>query len=109
MLHQIDSGLYHRQGSAPTNFARTLPSPQSELAQQIVKDPYSFEFLDIAAEAHERDLERALTTPRSEMLFELADVLGPHDVLYTADPFMLDGRSWADRADAIIKELKRER
>jgi len=71
MLHQIDSGLYHRQGSAPTNFARTLPSPQSELAQQIVKDSYSFEFLDIAAEAHERDRERALTERIRQTVLEL--------------------------------------
>jgi predicted nuclease of restriction endonuclease-like (RecB) superfamily len=45
LVHQIESGLYHRQGKALTNFARTLPEPQSELAQQIVKDPYNFDFL----------------------------------------------------------------
>ncbi len=42
LVHQIESGLYQRQGKALTNFTRTLPAPQSELAQQIVKDPYSF-------------------------------------------------------------------
>jgi len=60
MVHQIESGLYRRQGKALTNFTRTLPAPQSELAQQVVKDPYSFEFLTLAEEARERELERAL-------------------------------------------------
>ena len=43
--HQIDSNLFARQGSALTNFSRTLPAEQSELAQQILKDPYTFDFL----------------------------------------------------------------
>ena len=47
LVHQIDSALYSRQGKALTNFARTLPAPQPELAQQIIKDPYSFEFLGL--------------------------------------------------------------
>jgi predicted nuclease of restriction endonuclease-like (RecB) superfamily len=39
LVHQIESDLYRRQGKALTNFTNTLPAPQSELAQQIVKDP----------------------------------------------------------------------
>ncbi len=39
LVHQIESGLYRRQGKATTNFDRTLPQPQSELAQQLLKDP----------------------------------------------------------------------
>ncbi|MCA1995475.1 MAG: DUF1016 N-terminal domain-containing protein, partial [Coleofasciculus sp. S288] len=42
---QIDTGLYRRQGGAITNFERTLPQPQSDLAQQLLKDPYNFDFL----------------------------------------------------------------
>ena len=38
LVHQIESELYRRQGKALTNFTRTLPVPQSDLAQQIVKD-----------------------------------------------------------------------
>jgi predicted nuclease of restriction endonuclease-like (RecB) superfamily len=45
LVHQIESGLYNRQGKAQTNFTRTLPAPQSELAQQMLKDPYNFDFL----------------------------------------------------------------
>jgi len=44
LVHQIESGLFTRQGGALTNFTRTLPAGQSELAQQILKDPYSFDF-----------------------------------------------------------------
>ena len=60
LVHQIDSGLYRRQGKALTNFKRTLLTPQSDLAQQIVKDPYTFEFLSLSADMQERDLERGL-------------------------------------------------
>ena len=42
LIHQIESGLYRRQGKALTNFSRTLPAPHSELAQQVMKDPYNF-------------------------------------------------------------------
>jgi predicted nuclease of restriction endonuclease-like (RecB) superfamily len=60
LVHQIESGLFHRQGKAITNFEHTLPKPQSELAQQLLKDPYSFDFLTLAEKARERDLEKAL-------------------------------------------------
>jgi predicted nuclease of restriction endonuclease-like (RecB) superfamily len=43
LVHQIESGLYKREGKAVTNFQRTLPAPQSELAQQVLKDPYNFD------------------------------------------------------------------
>lgn len=45
LAHQIESGLFRRQGKALTNFFRTLPAAQSELAQQPIKDPYNFAFL----------------------------------------------------------------
>lgn len=47
LVHQIESKLYHRQGKATTNFNHTLPQPQSELAQQLLKDPYTFDFLNL--------------------------------------------------------------
>lgn len=68
---QIETGLYQRQGSAVTNFERTLPKPQSDLARQMLKDPYSFEFLTISEEAAERELEQALMTHIREFLLEL--------------------------------------
>ena len=45
LVLQVENQLYHRAGQAPTNFIRTLPEPQSELAQQALKDPYIFDFL----------------------------------------------------------------
>ena len=71
LVHQIDSGLYKRQGKADTNFSRTLPKPQSELAQQLFKDPYNFDFINLGKEAQERDLERALIERIRDFLLEL--------------------------------------
>ncbi len=71
LVHQIESGLYRRQGKALTNFDRTLPAPQSELAQQILKDPYSFDFLTLGSDAQERDLERGLPSHIRDFLLEL--------------------------------------
>uniref|UniRef100_B8HZ13 DUF1016 domain-containing protein n=1 Tax=Cyanothece sp. (strain PCC 7425 / ATCC 29141) TaxID=395961 RepID=B8HZ13_CYAP4 len=69
--HQIESRLLERTGTAITNFERTLPKPQSDLAQQLVKDPYNFEFLGIGEEAKERDLEQALLRHMRDFLLEL--------------------------------------
>lgn len=71
LVHQIESALYHRQGKAVTNFERTLPKPQSELAQQLLKDPYNFDFLSLGEEAQERDLEKALIEQIRKFLLEL--------------------------------------
>jgi len=71
LVHQIESGLCHRQGKAITNFDRTLPKPQSELARQTLKDPYLFDFLNLGEEAEERDFERALTEHIRRFLLEL--------------------------------------
>lgn len=71
LAHQIESGLFARQGSALTNFSRTLPAEQSELAQQILKDPYSFDFLSLGPEMLERDLERGLIEHLRALILEL--------------------------------------
>jgi predicted nuclease of restriction endonuclease-like (RecB) superfamily len=71
LVHQIESDLYHRQGKAITNFERTLPQPQSELANQILKDPYSFDFLCLSEDAKERSLERSLIEHIRNFLLEL--------------------------------------
>ncbi len=60
LVLQIESKLYERQGKAVTNFELTLPKPQSDLARQLLKDPYNFDFLTLHDEAVERDLEKAL-------------------------------------------------
>lgn len=68
---QIESRLYRRQGRAVTNFSKTLPALQSDLAQQVLKDPYNFDFLSLDAEAHERDIERSLVDHIQKFLIEL--------------------------------------
>jgi predicted nuclease of restriction endonuclease-like (RecB) superfamily len=68
---QVESSLYHRQGRAVSNFTRTLPAPQSELAQQVLKDPYTFDFLSLGVQAQERDLERGLLAHVRSFLLEL--------------------------------------
>jgi predicted nuclease of restriction endonuclease-like (RecB) superfamily len=71
LVLQIASRLYQRQGGATTNFQHTLPAPQSDLAQQIIKDPYNFDFLNLTKESQERDLERALMGRIRDFLLEL--------------------------------------
>ena len=71
LVHQIESGLYKREGKAVNNFAATLPKPQSDLAQQTLKDPYIFDFLRLTKEYDERDLENGLTQHVSKFLLEL--------------------------------------
>jgi predicted nuclease of restriction endonuclease-like (RecB) superfamily len=69
--HQIETDLYGRQGKALTNFTRTLPASDSDLAQQILKDPYNFDFLTLGADAHERHLERGLLEHIRAFLMEM--------------------------------------
>lgn len=68
---QLKTNLYARAGKAVTNFARTLPSPQSDLAQQTLKDPYTFDFMAMTAPFNERDVERQLTQHITQFLLEL--------------------------------------
>lgn len=71
LVHQIETRLMEREGSAVNNFPQNLPEPISELAQQTLKDPYIFDFLSLTAESKERDLEQALTQHISQFLLEL--------------------------------------
>ena len=71
LVMQIETNLHRRQGKAITNFQATLPSPQSDLAQQLLKDPYNFDFLTLAQEAQERDLVRGLLAHVQQFLLEL--------------------------------------
>ena len=71
LLHQIESGLYLRQGKAISNFENTLPAPQSDLAKQVLKDPYNFDFLSLGDDAQERHLQRGLVDHIRDFLIEL--------------------------------------
>jgi predicted nuclease of restriction endonuclease-like (RecB) superfamily len=72
LTQRVESGLYRRQGEGVlTNFNQTLPQPQSDLAQQILRDPYNFDFLNLGNEAQERELETALIRHIREFLLEM--------------------------------------
>jgi predicted nuclease of restriction endonuclease-like (RecB) superfamily len=71
LVIQIEAGLYQRQGKAITNFTKTLPAPQSDLAQQLLKDPYNFDFLTLSKDASERELETGLVAHIQKFLLEL--------------------------------------
>lgn len=71
LLNMMMNQSMERTGTAPSNFARQLAAPDSELAQQMAKDPYNFEFLGLSGEVAERDLENALTSRITETLREL--------------------------------------
>ena len=68
---QIDGKLFKVQGSAVTNFDTTLPVPQSQLAKEILKDPYNFDFLTMKPKYDEHDLEEALVSNITHFLLEL--------------------------------------
>lgn len=71
LVHQIESEAHNRFGNAQTNFSRTLPAIQSELARDILKDPYNFEFLGLSNEVKERDIEKGLIEKLRHFLIEL--------------------------------------
>ena len=71
LLNFLDTDLYERQGKAVNNFSRFLPDTQSELAQQTLKDPYTFDFITLTENYKERELEDALTGNITRFLIEL--------------------------------------
>jgi predicted nuclease of restriction endonuclease-like (RecB) superfamily len=69
--HQIKADLRRAVGAAPTNFTEALEAPDSELAQQLVKDPYVFEHLAMVERVAERDVEQALMDRLQDTMLEL--------------------------------------
>jgi predicted nuclease of restriction endonuclease-like (RecB) superfamily len=67
----IKSDLYNREGKAITNFQQALPPPQSDLAQQALQDPYTFDFLTLHQDHLEKDLEDGLVNHIQKFLLEL--------------------------------------
>jgi predicted nuclease of restriction endonuclease-like (RecB) superfamily len=94
LVHQIESGLHLRQGNALTNFKRTLPPPQSDLAQEALKDEYAFDFLASAQDLGERAVERGLLDHVQRFLLELgtgfAFVGRQHHLEVGGEDFYLD-------------------
>lgn len=75
LVHQIESGLYARQANSQKshNFELTLPSPQSDLVKQVMKDPYIFDFLTLRQGAKERDVQAGLLAKIRDFLVELGN------------------------------------
>ena len=94
LVHQIESGLYRRQGGAISNFRATLPAPHSDLAHQLLKNPYTFDFLMLTGDAQERELERGLVEHIQKCLLELgmgfAFVGRQHHLEVGGEDFYLD-------------------
>ena len=71
LVHHLDTELHKRAGKAPTNFALTLPSPQSDFAKELLKDPYVFKPAPLDESTNERALESALIVRLKDFLIEL--------------------------------------
>lgn len=67
----VESNLYSRQGKAITNFQATLPTPQSDLAAQMMKDPYNLAFVELEKDYREKELEQGLINHIQKFLIEL--------------------------------------
>jgi predicted nuclease of restriction endonuclease-like (RecB) superfamily len=70
LVHQIESKLYERKGKAINNFQNLLPATHSDLARDITKDPYNFDFLTLTANYNERELETGLVNHITKFLGE---------------------------------------
>lgn len=94
LVHQIETGLHERQGNAITNFAQTLPQPQSDLARETFKSPYLFDFLGIDEKMKEREVEKALVQHLKAFLLELgrgfAYVGNQYNLRVEDDDYFLD-------------------
>ncbi len=94
LMHQIDVDLYRRQGRAVTNFKQTLPTPDSDLAKRMIKDPYAFDFLDVGTQMAERKLETRLIDRLRHLLLELgrgfAFVGSQHRLEVGGEEFFID-------------------
>lgn len=73
LLNFLDTDLFERQGKAITNFKQTLPAPQSDLAQEITKDPYKFDFITLTQSYNEKELKDALMDNIQKFLLELGN------------------------------------
>ena len=71
LLNWLSTDLYERQGKAITNFNTRLPEPQGDLAQEITKDPYNFDFLSMREGYNEKELKDALENNIVKFLLEL--------------------------------------
>lgn len=91
LMHFMDTGLHERQGKAVSNFAVALPEPDSDLAQEVTKDPYCFDFVALTPKYREKELKDAMMAHIEKFLLELGQ------------GFMLVGREY--RLEVGEKEI----
>ena len=91
LMHFMDTSLYERQGKAVSNFAVVLPEPDSDLAQEVTKDPYCFDFIALTPKYREKELKDAMMAHIEKFLLELGQ------------GFMLVGREY--RLEVGSKEV----
>lgn len=100
----IKTELYERQGleiNKASNYREKLPSPQSDLAHEMLKNPYNFDFLTISKDAHERDIEKSLTKHIKDFLLELG---AGFSFVGTQVPLEVDGEQFF--IDVLFYHLK---
>ena len=73
LMNFLDTDLFEREGKAITNFQASLPMPQGDLAQEITRDPYNFNFLKLENDYHEKELKDALIANITKFLLELGN------------------------------------
>jgi len=108
----VRSDVYKRQGKAVTNFEKRLPPPQSELARQLLKDPFIFDFMTLEEPFHERELEVGLVRHLEKFLLELgqgfAFVGRQYPLIVSNKEFYLDLLFYHFRLHCfVVVELKR--
>ncbi len=98
----IGSKYFRRHGKAITNFKDRLPEPQSQLAQEILKDPYQFDFLELRNGYKERELEQGLIDHIQQFFIELGQGFAFVSRQYHLE---VDGDDYSDRS-LLFKKLK---
>lgn len=99
--YQIETNLFHRQGKAVTNFKNSLPAIQSDLANELLKSPYNFEFITLSERVKEKDLEQKLIQHISQFLLELGKGFA-----YMGRQFQLKVGSKEYRTDLLFYHTK---
>lgn len=101
LVNQLEANLYARKGKAVTNFATTLPKAQSDLAKEIFKDPYKFDFLNLSETHFEKELEDGLVSHMTKFLLELG-----HGFSYVGRQYMLNVAGEEFFIDLLFYHLK---
>ena len=101
LIHQIETNLYSRSGKPISNFETKLPSIQSDLAIQILKDPYCFDFLNLTQQHNKKELEDALMENMTKFLLELGQGFS-----FVGRQYRLDIKGDEFKIDLLFYHLK---